>query len=451
MNNFTKSDLTYFAVNYLRKYFPESSVYDLVQKHHIFYLIFAIVMLAIFWCISPDIMQIIAIIFSLSTLLFKIILFKISFHSKKQKENQIILNDDEFPIYSILLPLYQENNTLQNLIIYIDQLDYPKDKLDVKLLVEQDDIITISALNKIKLPPYFKLIILPKSYPLTKPKALNYALPLVQGKFVTIYDAEDQQNSKQLRNAAALFQQLEDKYICIQARLNYYNAEENILTCCFSLDYSIWFNYLLPAFKKLKLFIPLGGTSNHFKVKELIEIGGWDAFNVTEDADLGVRLFRKGYKMKIITDTTLEQAVPKVGIWIKQRSRWIKGYILTYFVHMRDYKKLYRELGFRNFIFFQFIFGIQTIHHLIVPILLIPTIIYHDHLNNVMIAKLFLLFIVSNYWISLLIIICEKKSKKFILASFVLPFYFMLNHIAVLLSIYQIFHAPYKWEKTKHF
>ncbi|HCM84331.1 MAG TPA: glycosyltransferase, partial [Rhodospirillaceae bacterium] len=157
----------------------------------------------------------------------------------------------------------------------------------------------------------------PESHPQTKPKACNYALPFARGEYLVIYDAEDKPEPDQLKKTLLSFQRAPENTICIQARLNYFNARENWLTRMFTLDYSLWFDLMLPGLERLGVPIPLGGTSNHFKIKVLRELHAWDPYNVTEDADLGVRITQKGYRVGIVDSTTFEEANCAIPNWIR--------------------------------------------------------------------------------------------------------------------------------------
>jgi glycosyltransferase involved in cell wall biosynthesis/polyhydroxyalkanoate synthesis regulator phasin len=262
------------------------------------------------------------------------------------------LKDDQLPVYTILIPVYKEASVLPKLLGAITRLDYPKIKLDVKVLLEEDDQETIQAFEKINPPEYIQGLIVPTSHPKTKPKACNYGLIRARGEFVVIYDAEDKPEPDQLKKVIAAFQKISPTVICIQSKLNYFNRQQNLLTQWFSSEYSMWFDLFLPGLDARNAPIPLGGTSNHFKKFALVEAGAWDPHNVTEDADLGIRLYKLGYRTRIVDTTTLEEANSQVNNWIRQRSRWVKGYIQTWLVHMRRPIRLIREIGFMAFFSF---------------------------------------------------------------------------------------------------
>ena len=245
--------------------------------------------------------------------------------------------------------MYKEKYIAERLIRNIDNLDYPKSKLDVRLLLEEDDLDTINLARSLNLPAYYTILVVPHSLPKTKPKACNYGLISARGKYTVIYDAEDKPEPDQLKKVYLAFKRLPEEYVCIQAKLNYYNSKQNLLTKWFTQEYSMWFELLLPGVMQLNIPLPLGGTSNHFKTEELKKIGAWDPFNVTEDVDLGIRLFKEGYKTSIIASRTWEEAANRLPVWINQRSRWLKGYMQTWLVHMRNPFRLLRELGFKSF------------------------------------------------------------------------------------------------------
>ena len=267
------------------------------------------------------------------------------------------LSDDELPIYTILVPLYKETEVARKVTRYIARLDYPQDKLDVKLLLEADDEGTIEVCRRAGLPANYELIICPDSKPKTKPKACNHGLERARGEFLVIYDAEDRPEPDQLKKAIVAFRKLDrprrglwrlfrrPETVCLQAKLNYYNPNQNLLTKWFTIEYSTWFDLFLPGLHRLGSPIPLGGTSNHFKTSVLQHIGGWDPFNVTEDCDLGIRLHKMGYKTRILDSTTWEEANSQLWNWVRQRSRWVKGYIQTHLVHMRNPAATFWRLG----------------------------------------------------------------------------------------------------------
>ena len=246
------------------------------------------------------------------------------------------IEDAELPVYTLLVPLYREANMLGGLTRALSRLDYPAAKLDIKLILEAVDAETIAAARALDLPGNVEILVVPDLHPRTKPKALNYALPFARGDYLVIYDAEDRPERDQLRKALAAFRQGPPNLACLQSKLNLYNADDNWLTRQFTIEYGALFDGLLPALDRLRLPIPLGGTSNHFRVAALKWLMAWDPFNVTEDADLGTRLARSGYRCQVLSSTTFEEAPVKFVSWLRQRTRWIKGYMQTWLVHMRQ-------------------------------------------------------------------------------------------------------------------
>jgi len=264
-------------------------------------------------------------------------------------EEVAALNDDELPLYTILVPLYHESEVASKILRYIKRLDYPPEKLDVKLLLEADDHATIEVCRRAPLPASYEIIIVPDRQPKTKPKACNHGLERARGDYLVIYDAEDRPERDQLKKAIIGFRKANARRgrlarllssrtetVCLQAKLNYYNPTQNLLTKWFTIEYSTWFDLFLPGLHRLGSPIPLGGTSNHFKTSVLQYIGGWDPFNVTEDCDLGIRLHKMGFNTQILDSTTWEEANSRTWNWVRQRSRWVKGYIQTHLVHMRN-------------------------------------------------------------------------------------------------------------------
>lgn len=370
------------------------------------------------------------------------------------------LRDDELPLYTIQLPVYKESEVVKSLVRRLRYLDYPTHLLDIKLLIEEDDDMTLNAIRELEIPAIFEPLIIPHHQPKTKPKACNYGLYYTSAEYLTIYDAEDIPDSDQLKKVVALFKKLPEDHVIIQCSLNYFNKDENFLTRMFTLEYSTWFDYMLPGLDKLKIPIPLGGTSNHFKYKILMELGGWDPFNVTEDADLGIRTYAKGYKVGVLDSTTFEEANKNPGNWIRQRSRWIKGYMQTWLVHMRHPVELTRTIGWKGFLGFQLFIGGTFMTFLLYPILLILFFIhlifqpevynqfYPEYILGIALVNLLL----GNSLIIYITMMSVYKRKYFDLIPYALlnPVYWLFHSVAAYKGLWQLITNPFYWEKTNH-
>jgi cellulose synthase/poly-beta-1,6-N-acetylglucosamine synthase-like glycosyltransferase len=391
-------------------------------------------------------------LFYSASIISKIIFF--IFGLKKDVEQEAI-KVKSYPIYSILVPLFKEKlTTIKNLSEDLLSMNYPKDRLDIKLIVEEDDLLTIEHIKSLKLPAIFQIVKVPYSKPQTKPKACNYALIYTKGEFVTIYDAEDKPDPDQLLKALYEFENNDDNLACVQAHLNYYNRKENLLTKMFAIEYSCWFDFMLKGLERLKIPIPLGGTSNHFRIKYLKEIYAWDPYNVTEDADLGVRLAVKGYKTKIINSFTYEEAPITVKNWLKQRVRWIKGYMQTYFVHIRNPVDLFKKLGFRSALGFFFFVGAPFFVFFTIPITLAVSLFVYNKFNMpewfIFYSKINLAFGVVFHILLGAFVIIKNKWHDMILSSFIFPFYWILHCIASYGALWQLLQNPHYWNKTEH-
>jgi cellulose synthase/poly-beta-1,6-N-acetylglucosamine synthase-like glycosyltransferase len=286
----------------------------------------------------------------------------------RKAPDAVLQDDPALPVYSILVPLYREAKIVPDLLRALMSLAYPRDKLDIKIIVEADDVETVAACAHHSATYPFDLICVPASLPRTKPKAVNYALRYARGDYLVIFDAEDRPEPDQLLKAIAAFRNASREVACLQARLAFHN-QDRWLTKSFAIDYFTWFGSLLPGLERLNVPMPLGGTSNHFRTAVLREIGAWDPFNVTEDADIGLRLAQLGYRTAMLDSTTWEEAPERVDIWIKQRSRWLKGYMQTWLVHSRNTHSLIRQVGLGGFLSFQLFIGGAVLSALINPIL----------------------------------------------------------------------------------
>jgi len=379
---------------------------------------------------------------------------------KVLEEEVAALRDDELPIYTVLVPMYKEPDVLPILTNALRHLNYPISKLDVKLVLEADDYETINAAKELALESFFEIIRVPPSYPKTKPKACNYAMRFARGEFLTIYDAEDKPEPNQLKQVIAAFRKASPNVVCMQCRLNYYNAEENWLTRMFTLEYTLWFDFYLPALEILRIPIPLGGTSNHFRLSVLRNMEAWDPFNVTEDADLGVRITQHGHHVGVVNSTTYEEANVSIPNWINQRSRWLKGYMQTYLVHMRDPVHLYRSTGHKGFWGFQFFIGGNFFCALVAPFLwacyaiwlltgtsgfdrFFPPLLLYISVFNLLVGNGFFIY---------LTLVAGFKRDYFKLVPFALtvPFYWLLQSVAAYKGLWQLIVNPFYWEKTTH-
>lgn len=368
--------------------------------------------------------------------------------------------DADLPIYTVLVPLYREAAAVPGLVRALSRLDYPSAKLDIKLIVEGDDAETLAAVLAHRQPGYMEVIEVPPSQPRTKPKACNYALSFARGAYVVIYDAEDLPEADQLRKAVAAFRAAPPDLGCVQARLNYYNPVENWLTAEFTAEYTAWFDLFLPGLQRLSLPIPLGGTSNHFPAALLRRLGAWDPFNVTEDADLGTRLAQLGYRCAILDSTTYEEANCRLGNWLRQRSRWIKGYMQTYLVHMRQPVALWRRIGTAGFLGFQFFVGgtvASAILHPLIWLFLIldswPGLTPWPDLLPAWFVWLDAGLLLAGYGgMTIIGIAAVLRRRYFALVPATLTFgaYWLLISLAAYKALYQLLAHPFYWEKTEH-
>lgn len=370
------------------------------------------------------------------------------------------MRDEDLPIYTILIPARDEAAVLPMLTQALQQLDYPKNRLDVKLLLEADDVATIEAAREAHLPSYIEIVVVPVAEPRTKPKACNYGLQIARGEFVTIYDAEDLPDPQQLKKALLAFSQGDERLACVQAKLSYFNADQNLLTRWFTAEYAAWFDLLLPALHAARMPIPLGGTSNHFRTQVLQDLGAWDPFNVTEDADLGIRLHRAGYRTAVMDSVTYEEANSEFVNWVRQRSRWIKGYLQTWLVHMRHPLQLRRQLGRRGFWGFQlailgtplmfilnpiywFVTSLWFMTHWgLIPNLFPPGIYYLGMLN----------LLVGNFAFTYLNAVGAAQRGAWSLVPYALltPVYWAMMSLASWKALLQLLTRPSHWEKTDH-
>ncbi len=378
-------------------------------------------------------------------------------------EDARAIPDDELPSYTILVPAYDETEVIYDLVAGMTALEYPREKLQVLLLLEEDDHGTVEAAkDAISVPggEIVTVILVPAAQPRTKPKACNYGLHFATGEIVTIYDAEDKPDPLQLRRVVAAFARQPDDVACVQAKLAYDNGRQNLLTGWFTAEYAVWFNFLLPGLMKTRSPIPLGGTSNHLQRWVLDEIGAWDPHNVTEDADLGVRIAASGYSTAVLDSTTIEEANSDPINWIRQRSRWYKGYLQSWLVHTRRPLEAWRSLGALSFIRFtlllagtpiiaclNLVFWFITFTWLLGQPLIVadvfPPYIYYGALVSLVFGNAAAIY--------MNIVGCrETGNSHLLLACVTVPIYWLMMSIAAAKGCWQLLRNPSYWEKTFH-
>ncbi|MBS0533963.1 MAG: glycosyltransferase [Proteobacteria bacterium] len=370
--------------------------------------------------------------------------------------------DRDLPIYSVIAAVYREANSVGGLLAAIERLDYPAEKLDVIIATEADDYETRAALAAIRTRFPITIVDVPVGGPRTKPKALNVALPFARGTFTVIYDAEDRPEFDQLRRALGRFLSGGRNLACVQARLCIDNTTDSWLARYFTAEYAGQFDVFLPGLASLHVPLPLGGSSNHFHTATLRKVGGWDPYNVTEDADLGMRLARNGFRAAMIDSTTYEEAPARLGAWLRQRTRWFKGWMQTWLVHMREPRRLWRDLGPAGFVAFNLMVGGTALAALVHPFFVVAltwsiaesgALWIDDRLSLIFLGILYGITAVCGYltsaylgWLGLAR--RHRSSSDWVLL--LTPVHWLLLSTAAWRAVYQLFAQPFLWEKTEH-
>ncbi len=423
----------------------------------------------LFWLIVAPYYTLLAVnaaitVFYISSMLYRTLLIDISLRRSRDitiERSALQPPNGEWPRYLVQIPLYREGAILPHLVEAMKNLDYPSDKLEIRLLIEEDDEETMAVAKSLDLQKPLVIFPVPVSYPRTKPKACNVGLHDSEAEYLVIFDAEDRPDPDQLKKAAVAFTRVAPNVACIQAKLNFYNPRQNFLTRCFTAEYATWFDLCLPGLDFLRAPIPLGGTSNHFRLKVLRQMGGWDEYNVTEDCDLGLRLFANGWRTRILDSTTWEQACPRLGNWIRQRSRWVKGYIQTYSVHVREPGKTTVGLGIFNNIHFHLLIGGSAFSQLINPLYWLLAIYWifsrSTALSDFFPGPIFVmgavcLFVGNFLFAYTSSIACVRRGRgDLAIYGLLMPLYWVLMSVAAWKGFIQLLRNPHYWEKTQHF
>ena len=465
---------TFAAIHLLRNKMPHASAYAPPSKNKIFrksVLPIALGCAFLTW----ESFYLGAVWFSLAvfslSLTMKTALFvigRLAFKKRSEQTPYAGVNDEDLPIYSLLIPLYNEPAIVPCLVAALNRLDYPSHKLDVHFLNESDDIVTRRALEAAHLPGNMRITTIPPSMPRTKPKACNYAMPFLRGDIVTIFDAEDAPEAMHLRKAAGYFSAPENKDVrALQGRLHFRNAGDNYLSYWFALEYAVHFDALLWGLEALNLPIVLGGTSNHFRRRDLMRMGAWDPYNVTEDADLGLRIYRRRKHIRVIEAATDEQAPTDRRIWAKQRGRWIKGHMQTALVHSRAPGLAIKRMGLRRFLGMHAFLTLPILVYLLglVPVFLYgwnALICYASNLCDYVTTApnrlcwglfaaglcLHILISLATHWR------LYGKKRRFGVKGWLLalcsPVYMIGHCVVSYLALRELLLDPYKWDKTPH-
>ncbi len=368
---------------------------------------------------------------------------------------------NNLPVYTVLVALYRESAVVAQLLERLSMLDWPVSRLDIKIVCEADDLETIAAVEDCAPGPQFEIVRVPPGEPRTKPKALSYALQGARGDFLAIYDAEDRPHPGQLREAYQTFARLGKDYACLQAPLVIANGGHGWLTAIFSIEYAGLFRGLLPFLARLGLPLPLGGTSNHFRTSVLSECGAWDPYNVTEDADLGMRLYRSGYRTATLLRPTLEDAPTDIGAWMGQRTRWFKGWLQTWLVMMRHPVRVFSDMGWAGTGCFHLLITSMLVSSLGHPLLLyflftgFSSMLHAERFDPVVISLFIidLVNIIGSYMIFTLLgrmAMITAERRRIGIRFLMIPVYWMLLSAASWKAIFELRTNPFFWNKTEH-
>lgn len=378
--------------------------------------------------------------------------------------------DSDLPRYTILVPVFHEANVISQVLQHISELDWPHSKLQVLILMEEEDTVTLQACKAAAPPEFVTLLTIPEGTPMTKPRACNFGLMFADGEYLVIFDAEDRPERNQLRKAHEAFQRAaittapahaasNRPLVCVQAALNYFNSRQNVLTRMFTLEYSTWFDGMLRGMEVFRFPLPLGGTSNHFRTDLLRQLGGWDPYNVTEDADLGMRAATAGFRISTIDSTTWEEACSEIPAWIRQRTRWIKGYMVTALVNARYPVKFARSAGVRSifttfaliastpllFLSYPVVWGFTILTYIGVKFtaLELPPLFAQAAIWNALVGNLVVIVLAA--W-------AGWRRQGWRLAGYAVfnPVYWFLHAWAAWRALVLLILKPFNWEKTPH-
>lgn len=361
------------------------------------------------------------------------------------------LPDSDLPPYTVLLPLYREAEVVPQLVAALAAIDYPHEKLQLLFVVEADDPATLGTLLDADLPPHAEILVAPPGHPRTKPRACNVALERASGTLLTIYDAEDRPDPRQLREAAARFAAGSARLACLQAPLRI-DEERRFLPRQFGLEYAIQFEAVLPMLARIGLPFPLGGTSNHFRVSALNAVGGWDAWNVTEDADLGFRLAAEGYDLGVLASPTFESAPDRLADWLPQRARWVKGYMQTFGVQTRT-PPHWRTGVMASFAMTLGVAILAAFAHAPLLAFSLVGIAAGAWAGEAWLAPADVALLAAGWLCAMAAaaVACRRADRALAVSDLLLmPLYWPLHTLAAVHAAVQLIRRPHHWDKTRH-
>jgi glycosyltransferase XagB len=362
--------------------------------------------------------------------------------------------EEELPSYTVLVPAYNEEAVIAGLVNCLGQIDYPAHLLEVLILVERRDTATKEAIAAARPASFIRVVEIPPGAPQTKPRSCNAGLMLAKGELLVIYDAEDRPEPDQLRIAAARFRAGGDRLACVQAKLMVHNGGDSFVARQFALEYCLRYELTLPGLARLGMPVPLGGTSNHFRTDVLRRLGGWDAWNVTEDADLGMRTRALGYDVQVIDSVTWGEAPTRVRPWVRQRTRWFKGFLLTHLVHTRQPLRTWRSFRPSGVLTLLLLLAGTPVLFLTQSLLLAVSASGYQgpfHLQlPVQLPELVLQVAMLTIYAALAVTAARRWGQAGAVFAPLVPLYWLMYWWAAWRAIYQLVRSPFVWEKTPH-
>lgn len=370
----------------------------------------------------------------------------------KTKDIPLPVSSIDWPTMTVIFPLKGEDAVIYDTIKAIKNLDYDKALMQVLVVVERTDLLTLETLSKINLPDYFELITIPSMPPFTKGRALLHAIDRVKGRYLTIFDAESRPEAAQMKKAAFYLMNSKEE-VCCQAKIRISNKSQNWITRNFATEYFEWFEFHLNKLSDKNLPFGLGGNSFYISTECLRKAGAWDAYNVTEDVDLSVRLIKQGVKLKILDSYTDESCPDSSTNWINQRTRWNKGLFITQLVHLKKsfFNPHFSTRGWFSFWLRMFCGTLLPFYNIYITLYIATS--FRNSYNSLFSKILWGLFAV-NLLLSLYVNHINYK-KLGIRQSIVVSFldvvkYLILNIFAGFTAFWEYFRAPMKWNKTVH-
>ncbi|TYC82231.1 glycosyltransferase family 2 protein [Acetobacterium wieringae] len=370
----------------------------------------------------------------------------------------------EYPFVSIMVPAHNEGVVIVKTVAALLAFDYPEDRYEIIVINDNSSDNSAELLKEIQDDNPGRNLVVINTDNITggkgKSNALNIGYQQAKGDFIAIYDADNTPEHKALRYLAAELK-ADDSLGAVIGKFRTRNKEVNLLTRFINIE-TLSFQWMAQAGRwQLMKLCTIPGT-NFILRRTIIEaIGGWDEKAVAEDTEISFRIYLMGYKIKFQPKAvTWEQEPQTLGVWFRQRTRWVKGnvYVLIKNIgYLVD--KDARKIRFDIFYFL-------STYFLLLTALVVSDIIFFMNMaglvstsiqgfSNLLWFTAFVMFVLGVF-----IALTTEKGEMSVANFFIIALmYFTYCQMWIIVTVYGVFQylkdrikkQDSKWYKTERF